>query len=42
MTLAGSSVSSMPETRFTRALSRHCLKLLLSHAAIQYAVMEKK
>lgn len=42
MTLAGSSVSSMPETQFIQALSRHCLKLLLSHTAVQYEVMEKK
>lgn len=42
MTLAGSSVSSMPETQFIQALSRHCFKLPLSHAAIQYGVMEKE
>lgn len=40
MTLAGSS--SMPETQFIQALSRHCFKLLLSYTAIQYDVMEKK
>lgn len=42
MTLAGSLVSSMPETQFIQALSRHCFKLPLSHAAIHYGVMEKK
>lgn len=42
MTLAGSLVSSMPETQFIQALRRHCFKLPLSSTAIQYGVMEKK